>query len=64
MKTSYLSILLALLVSTPAIAEKPAWAGKEKVAAEQKEAQQAGMETKEKAGEKAEEDFGHQCRRK
>jgi len=48
-KTSYLSILLALLISAPAIAEKPSWAGKEKAAAEQKQAQAAVEEAKEEA---------------
>ena len=35
MKISYLTILTALLVSSPAMAEKPQWAGKDKMAAEQ-----------------------------
>jgi len=41
MKILFAAILLALFVSTSAIAEKPAWAGKGKPSAEQKELSQS-----------------------
>jgi hypothetical protein len=48
MKISTLSILLTLLISSPAMAEKPSWAGKGKPTAEQKQMHQSAMDEKEK----------------
>jgi len=47
MKKYLLALILMSAFVTPAIAEKPEWAGKGKPTAEQKEAHKAAMEAKE-----------------
>lgn len=58
MKSLFLSILLALFVATPVMAEKPEWAGKGKPTAEQKEAHKSFMKNKGKMEDEYEDSSG------
>ena len=49
MKITYLTILTALLASSPAMAEKPEWAGKDKMKAEQQEVHESTKQAKQEA---------------
>ena len=50
MKTKITPLLLAIFICTPAVAEKPQWAGQGKPTSEQKAAHQEAMQAKEEMG--------------
>lgn len=54
MKVQLLASLLAVILASPALAEKPAWAGNGKPTAEQKEAHKSAMQAKDDSDDESE----------